>query len=84
MQYEDAIREKNELTQEMSDLKMNNYKLKTDYDKLLNDIVNKIDKEKKNKKNAKDENVNSNVNYEDQVKEIKSINIKIKIKIKQL
>ena len=74
MQYEDAIREKNELTQEMSDLKMNNYKLKADYDKLLNDIVNKIDKEKKNKKNAKDENVNSNVNYEDQVKEIKSIN----------
>ena len=74
MQYEDAIREKNELTQEISELKMNNYKLKGDYDKLLNDIVNKIDKDKKNKKNAKNENENSNVSYEDQVKEIKSIN----------
>ena len=74
MQYEDAVREKNELTQEISELKMNNYKLKGDYDKLLNDIVNKIDKDKKNKKNAKNENANSNVSYEDQVKEIKSIN----------
>ena len=74
MQYEDAIREKNELTQEISELKMNNYKLKGDYDKLLNDIVNKMDKDKKNKKNAKNDNANSNISYEDQVKEIKSIN----------
>ena len=35
MQYEDVIREKNELTQEASEIKINNYKLKTDYDKLL-------------------------------------------------
>jgi chromosome segregation ATPase len=74
MQYEDAIREKNELTQEISELKMNNYKLKGDYDKLLNDIVNKMDKDKKNKKNSKNDNANSNISYEDQVKEIKSIN----------
>ena len=71
MQYEDVVREKNELTMEMSEIKMNNYKLKNDYEKLLNDIVNKMDKEKKNKKNV---NINSNVSYEDQVKEIRSIN----------
>ena len=72
MQYEDAIREKNELTQEVSEVKMNNYKLKADYDKLLNDIVNKIDKEKKSKKNNKNEN--NEIPYEEQVKEIKHIN----------
>ena len=73
MQYEDSIREKNQLTQDISELKMNNYKLKGDYDKLLNDIVNKIDKEKKQKKNAGGGN-NSNTSYEEQIKEIKSIN----------
>ena len=71
MQYEDAIREKNELTQEISELKMSNYKLKGDYDNLLNDLVNKIDKDKKNKKNSKNA---KNGSYEDQIKEIKSIN----------
>ena len=72
MQYEDAIREKNELTQEISELKMNNYKLKGDYDKLLNDIVNKMEKDKKTKKNNKNENIE--IPYEEQVKELKHIN----------
>ena len=70
MQYENSIREKNELTQEISELKIDNYKLKGDYDKLLNDVINKIEREKKNKKNAKVDNSS----YENQIKEIKSIN----------
>ena len=72
MQYEDAIREKNELTLNISELKMNNYKLKGDYDKLLNDILSKTEKEKKSKKSNK--NDNSNVPYEEQVKQLKFIN----------
>ena len=72
MQYEDAIREKNELTQNNSELKLNNYQLKADYDKLLNDIVAKTEKEKKNKKNNK--NDNTNIPYEEQVKQLRSIN----------
>jgi len=74
MQYEDSMREKNELNQEISELKMNNYKLKGDYEKLLNDIVNKMDQEKKNKKNNKNDNINDDKPYEEQIKEIKSIN----------
>ena len=74
MQYEDSMREKNELTQEISELKMNNYKLKGDYEKLLNDIVNKMDQEKKNKKNTKNDNITDDKPYEEQIKEIKSIN----------
>ena len=70
MQYEDAIREKNELNIGISELKLNNYKLKSDYDKLLNDIVAKTEKEKKNKKSNKE----SNIPYEEQVKQLKSIN----------
>ena len=52
--------------------KMNNYKLKGDYDKLLNDILSKTEKEKKSKKSNK--NDNSNVPYEEQVKQLKFIN----------
>ena len=70
MQYQDSIREKNELTKEISELKIDNYKLKGDYDKLINDVINKIDKDKKNKKNGKFDNDS----YENQIKEIKSIN----------
>ena len=73
MQYEDSIREQNELKQELSEFKINNYKLKSDYDKLLNDIMTKMDKDKKNKKNLKNDN-NINTNYESKIKEIKSIN----------
>ena len=51
---------------------MNNYKLKGDYDKLLNDIVNKMEKDKKTKKNNKNENIE--IPYEEQVKELKHIN----------
>ena len=51
---------------------MNNYQLKEDYDKLLNDIVAKTEKEKKNKKNNK--NDNTNIPYEEQVKQLRSIN----------
>ena len=72
MQYEDAIREKNELKQNLSELKMNNYQLKIDYDKLLNDIVAKTEKEKKNKKNNKIDA--TNIPYEEQVKQLRSIN----------
>lgn len=72
MQYEDAIREKNELRQNISELKMNNYQLKIDYDKLLNDIVAKTEKEKKNKKNNKIDA--TNIPYEEQVKQLRSIN----------
>ena len=72
MQYEDSIREKNELTLNISELKMNNYKLKGDYDKLLNDILSKTEKERRSKKNNK--NDNSNVPYEEQVMQLKSIN----------
>ena len=74
MQYEDSMREKNELNQEISELKMNNYKLKGDYEKLLNDIVNKMDQEKKNKKNNKNDNIDDSKPYEEQIREIKSIN----------
>ena len=80
MQYEDVIREKNELTQEASEIKINNYKLKNDYDKLLSDILNKMDnkeKEKKSKKKEKKEEKNEekkNISYEEQIKEIKIIN----------
>ena len=81
MQYEDVIREKNELAKEASEIKINNYKLKSDYDKLLNDINIKIDKqekEKKVKKNDKKDEKNHekkvNVTYEDQILELKRLN----------
>ena len=80
MQYEDVIREKNELTKEASEIKINNYQLKNDYDKLLNDILHKMDtpeKDKKSKKKEKKEEKNEekkNSLYEDQIKELKILN----------
>ena len=80
MQYEDVIREKNELAQEASEIKINNYKLKSDYDKLLNDVMAKMDnqeKEKKSKKkDKKDEKKEERktISYEDQLKELKILN----------
>ena len=80
-QYEDVIKEKNELAQEASQIKIDNYKIKSDYDKLLNDIVNKTDKapekdKKAKKKDKKDDKKDEKktMSYEDQIKEIKIIN----------
>ena len=82
MQYEDVMREKNELAQEASEIKINNYKLKNDYEQLLNDFMNKMDekekeKEKKSKKKEKKDDKKDGrktISYEDQIKELKILN----------